>query len=204
MRSRPIHAIRRCVRLALPFLALYGVAPAMATDTYRLDPHLGTIEFSVGYFGLFTSHGWFRQFAALFVMDPTAPARIRVDVNVDAASVDMAWQDGAAMLRSADFFDVQHYPVVRFNSTAVEQLSPSDYRLSGLLEMRGVTRPIVLDAKLIGRHPDPSRRADVADFVVTGAIRRSAFGMVANRTFLSDTVDITIRARLQLPSAHAG
>jgi polyisoprenoid-binding protein YceI len=50
----------------------------------------------------------------------------------------------------------------------------------------------------VGRHPDPARKADVAEFVVTGTLQRSAFGMTADRAFISDKVAITIRARIQL------
>jgi polyisoprenoid-binding protein YceI len=191
--------------LMAPLWAGLGAFPASAEDTYRLDASLGSIEFSVRNLGLFTSHGQFRQFTATFVLDPAQPERTRISVDVDAASVDMPWQDGTALLRSADFFNVQHYPSVRFTSTSVATLPAGSYLVSGLLEMRGVTRPIALDATLVGRHFDPVRRADVADFVVTGAVQRSAFGMLADRPFVSDTVAITIHARLQLPApAHAG
>jgi len=196
-------AASRCGRRGLlmaPLAALLGALPAGAEETYRLNARLGTIEFSVSNFGLFASHGQFRQFTATFVLDVARPARTRIAVDVDAASLDMPWQDGAALLRSADFFDVQHHPKVRFNSTSVEARGTGGYLVSGLLEMRGVTRPVALDATLVGRHLDPDRRADVADFVVTGALQRSAFGMLTDRLFISDTVDITIRARLQLPA----
>jgi polyisoprenoid-binding protein YceI len=68
----------------------------------------------------------------------------------------------------------------------------------GLIEIRGVTQPLNLDAKLVGRHRDPARGADVAEFVVTGTLQRSAFGMTADKAFISDKVAITIRARIQL------
>ena len=58
---------------------------------------------------------------------------------------------------------------------------------------------------MVGRHPDPARGAEVADFVVTGTLRRSAFGMTADRAFISDKVDITISARIQLGEMfHSG
>ena len=147
---------RRFVLMA-SLAAVFGALPAGAEDTYRLDAGLGTIEFTVRNFGLFTSHGQFRHFTATFVLDAAQPARTRIAVEVDAASVDMPWQDGAALLRSADFFDVQQYPKVRFNSTSVESLATGGYRVSGLLEMRGVTRPIALDATLVGTSPRPGQ-----------------------------------------------
>jgi polyisoprenoid-binding protein YceI len=120
-----------------------------------------------------------------------------VDV-FDATSVDMSSQEETAMLQSPDFFDVRQYPAVHFKSTSVETAAPDRYIVHGLIEIRGITQPLILDAKLVGRHPDPARGAEVAEFVVNGTLQRSAFGMTADKTFISDKVAITIRARIQL------
>jgi polyisoprenoid-binding protein YceI len=119
-------------------------------------------------------------------------------VDVDATSVDLPSQEATTMLQSPDFFNVRQYPAVHFKSTSVETVAPDRYLVRGQIEIRGVTQPLILDAKLVGRHRDPSRGADVAEFVVTGTLQRSAFGMTANKTFISDKVAITIRARIQL------
>ena len=74
----------------------------------------------------------------------------------------------------------------------------------GALTLRGVTKPLALDARLEGRRRDEARRAEVADFVVTGALNRSEFGMVADRGTLSDDVKLTIRIRLQIEAPPGG
>ena len=52
------------------------------------------------------------------------------------------------MLRSADFFDVARYPELRFHSTSVTALAADHYVVNGMLELRGVTQQLVLDARL--------------------------------------------------------
>jgi len=192
-------------------VALLGVgvgvglpAAAQAQGQYSIDQHYGGIEFTVEHLGLFASHGMFDRFMGRLIIDPQHPERTRIDVEVEAGSVSMPGDQAAAMLRSADYFDVQRYPDISFDSTAVEALGPDHYRVVGQLRIRGVTHAEALDALLVDRHTDPARGADVADFVVSGELQRSAFGMVADRVFISDTVAIRIHARIVLDRATAG
>lgn len=211
MRMRRCPAIRvpgpprRAVLFAMAGLLL-APAAAHAEQYYDLRPGFGTIEFSVRHLGLFTSQGQFRRFDASLIIDVARPERTRIAVDVDAASVDMAWQDAAEMLRSPEFFDVQRYPTVRFTSTAVTAVTPDHYRIAGVVEMRGVKQPVTLDATLTDRPtPTPNGAPQIADFVVTGRLQRSAFGMVADQGFISDDVNLAIRARIYLSAApHAG
>ncbi len=182
-----------------------GLTPsARAQRLYSIDQHYGGIEFTVKHMGLFTSHGVFDRFMGRLIINPQHPERTRIDVKVEAGSVSMPWNDAAALLRSPDFFDALHYPEIRFESTAVEALGPDHYRILGQLRIRGVTRPQTLDAVLVDRHADAAHGSDVADFVVSGEVQRSAFGMVADPGFISDTVAIRIHARIVLDFAASG
>jgi len=185
--------------------ATAGLAPsAQAQRLYSIDQHYGGIEFTVEHLGLFTSHGMFDRFMGRLIIDPQHPERTRIDVKVEAGSVSMPWEEAASMLRSADYFDALHYPEIRFESTAVESLGPDHYRILGQLRIRGVTQPETLDAVLVDRHADAARGSDVAEFVVSGEVKRSAFGMVADKVFISDTVGIRIHARIVLDFAASG
>ncbi len=193
------------VGLVAVLVAGVGLVPgARAQGLYSIDQHYGGIEFTVSDLGLFTSRGMFDRFIGRLIIDPLHPERTRIDVTVDAGSVAMPWDQAVALLRSADYFDVQRYPDIRFESTAVETLGPDHYRVLGRLRIRGVTHAQVLDALLVDRHTDAVHGADVADFVISGTLRRSTFGMVADPLFISDTVAIRILARIVLDRATAG
>jgi polyisoprenoid-binding protein YceI len=179
------------------------VPPAGAQRLYSIDQHYGGIEFTVRDLGLFTTHGMFDRFMGQLIIDPQHPEHTRIEVKVEAASVSMPWDEGAALLRSPDFFDALHYPEIRFESSAVEALGPDHYRVLGQLRIKGVTQAQMLDAVLVDRHLDAARGSDVADFVVSGELKRSAFGMVADPIFISDTVRIRIHARIALDLAAA-
>ncbi len=110
---------------------------AHAEEPYSLDQRFGTIAFSVSHLGLFSLRGEFRRFDARLVLGAGHLDRTRISVVVDAASVDMPWQEAAEMLRGPDFFDVKRYPESRFTSTSVDTVPPDHYVVHGLIEIRG-------------------------------------------------------------------
>lgn len=201
-RRRP--AVCRIATLALLLVAaLPPSRSAAAQQSYMLDQRFGTIRFSVGHLGLFSSQGRFDRFQARLLLDQKHPERTRITVDVAAGSEMMGWQQATDMLRSKDFLDVRQYPVVRFTSTSVVSVAPDRYRIQGMLRLRGVTRPVALSARLVGRHVDPVRHDEQADFVVTGSLLRSAFGMTTDQVFIANRVRLTITARLEL-ATNAG
>jgi polyisoprenoid-binding protein YceI len=188
-------------RGALLAALLLAAAPARAQSHYAIDPRFGSITFTVADLGMFHSEGRFGQFDAELAIDPAHLERTQISVDVAAGSVEMAWQDAAKMLRSPEFFDVVQHPHIRFASTGVEQVGPQTYRVRGQIEIRGVTQPLSLTATLLDRRADQERGGESADFVVSGKLSRAAFGMVAERLFISDNVDISIHARIRLVDA---
>ncbi len=181
-----------------------GSAVSQATAAparYRIDQRYGAIEFSVGSLGLFSTEGRFARFAGDLLLDPQDPAKTRVDVAIDLGSVEMPLPNEAAMLRSAAYFDTARYPQARFDSARVQGISPDHFRVSGTLQMRGVRNPIDLDAVVTDRHFDPARNVEVADFDVTGRLRRSEFGMRADGIMVSDVVKLHIHIHITVPAA---
>lgn len=179
--------------------------PARAADTYAIDQRFGDIAFKVRHLGLFSSEGTFRRFTGQLTIDESHPEKTRIAVVIETRSVAMNWAAATDMLRSPSYFDVAQYPAARFTSTRVMPTGASSYEIDGLLQIRGVTQPMVLHAALVGRHAAAKPGAEIADFVVTGLLRRSLFGMTSNQDFISDRVDLRIDARVMLDAAaHDG
>lgn len=185
--------------LALLPVFLPGVTRAA---TYTLDQHDAQIDFSVRNLRMFSSSGDFQRFRTSVELDGAHPERSTINVDVDATSVYMAWRDGTEMLRSPDFFDVKRFPVIHFSSTQVKPEGGDHFTVLGRLQIRSVAQPLVLDVRLLGRHSDPHLGVDVADFVATGSLQRSAFGMASDRMLISDQVNITIHARIALQAPN--
>jgi len=196
--------MRSVVAGLILMLAVGRAVPVRAQGLYHIDQQFGGIEFTVRNLGLFSSHGAFDRFVGQLIIDPAHPENTRIDVDVDANSVTMPWDEGMTMLRSADFFDVGKYPRIRFTSTAVLELAPNHFRITGWLRIRGVRQVQVLDAELVDQHGHTGHGTDIADFVVSGELKRSEFGMVSDRGIISDTVRIRIHTRIVLDRAAAG
>lgn len=177
---------------------LASAFPAPAAALYRIDQQYGGIVFSVSTFGLFTTEGKFPRFEGELLLDTAEPERSHIDVTIDAGAVELPIEGAAELLRSDAYFDTAHHPTERFVSTSIKALSPEHYVIHGMLRIRGVMLPQKLDASVLDRHVDPERHVEVADFVVTGRVSRSAFGMVADRIMISDTVKLDIRLHLTL------
>ena len=178
-----------------------GAATARAAETYAIDQNFADIGFKVRHLGLFSSAGTFHRFTGRITIDEAHPENTRVAVVIATASVAMAWQNAAEMLRSPPYFDVARYPDARFTSTRVIPHGRDRYDVEGLLELRGVTQPVVLHAALVDQRPSDVAGQQIADFVVTGRLLRSMFGMTANPAFISDRVDLRIDARVRLDAA---
>jgi polyisoprenoid-binding protein YceI len=183
--------------LALAML-LYCAAPGRGADRYVIGPAFGEIAFSVIHLGLFSSQGGFQRWEGNLTLDPDRPEQSQVDVTIDAGSVFVPWEDGTALLRSPPYFDVIKYPAVRFTTTSVRMAAANRYLIRGALQVRGITHPQDFVATLLARRVDPKLGKEVADFVVTGVLVRSTFGMTADSMLISDAVDISISAHIVL------
>ncbi|WP_419900344.1 YceI family protein [Roseomonas sp. USHLN139] len=181
----------------LPLLA----GTARAGTVYDFDQRHGRVNFAVGVLGMFDVKGSFDRFTGRLDLDLAQPERSSVSVEFRTDSVSLPAPDQAALLRSADYLDAARHPLGRFTSTAITALSPTRYRLEGEVELRGVRQPLRFEAELRDRHVDTARGIEVADLVLSGAVLRSAFGMVADRPLLSDTVQLSILMHLEVPHA---
>jgi polyisoprenoid-binding protein YceI len=185
---------------ALACVAVLSARSARAADLFLLDQRYGTIAFSVDHFGSFSSKGAFPRFTGRLAIDRAHPENTTIDVEADATAVTIPWTDGDALLRGPDFFDAAHHRAVHFTSKAIRGIDPKHFQIEGTLEMRGVKRPLTLDATLERQAPDPAKGTEVADFTVTGVLSRADYGMTAQPMIISDRVKIQIAARIKLPA----
>jgi len=173
---------------------------AQAADLFNFDQRYGSIAFSVTNFGAFSSLGSFPRFIGKLLIDRAHPEQTKIDVQADATSVTVPWESGTELLRGPDFFDIAHYPQVRFVSDTIRGVDPRHFLILGVLEIRGIRRPLTLDATLEREQTNMANGDEVADFSVTGMLHRSDYGMTSQRIMISDQVNLKIAARIELPS----
>ena len=99
--------------------------------------------------------GRFADFAGTITFNEAQPAQSSVSFEIQAASIDTSTPDRDAHLRSDDFFAVDKYPTITFESTGITAAGGNDYQVAGNLTMRGVTKPITIPVTLLGTAVDP-------------------------------------------------
>ncbi len=149
------------------------------TTTWKIDSAHSSIGFATKHMMITTVRGSLALADGSLEFDEQDPTRSRVEVQLDAASIDTGSAARDNHLRSADFLEADRYPRIIFRSTAIEPAGRGRFRLHGDLTIRDVTRPVTLDTRLEGVVPNPQggRRAG---FSATTTINRDDFGLTWN------------------------
>ena len=125
------------------------------TSTWAIDASHSNAEFGVKHLMVSTVKGRFGEISGTLHLDEADVTNSAIDVTINVASVDTRDEKRDAHLRSADFFDVENFPIMTFKSTKVEQNSKDRLSIPGDLKIRDISRPVVLDAELGGRGGTP-------------------------------------------------
>lgn len=131
-----------------------STAPA-TTGTYNIDPSHSRIGFVARHAMVTKVRGSFNEFEGAGYFDAENPAASRLSVTIQAASIDTRNADRDGHLRSGDFFDMENYPTISFTSTSVEPAGDSNFRVTGDLTIKGVTKSVAVDFELTGTAQDP-------------------------------------------------
>lgn len=152
----------------------------MATQRWNIDPSHSSVHFTVRHMVISKVRGAFGRFAGTVDFDPESPAASKVSVKIEAASIDTHEAKRDEHLRSGDFFDVEKYPALTFESTKVAKADGDQYRVTGDLTIRGVTRPVVLETEFLGGGKDPWGNERIG-FSAHTSINRKEFGLTWNQ-----------------------
>ncbi|MCM8748517.1 YceI family protein [Thermomicrobiaceae bacterium CFH 74404] len=174
------------------------VAPEVTgVARWEIDPVHSEIAFSVRHMMVATVRGRFNQFQGVIEFDPAHPESGRVEVTIDAASIDTRNEQRDNHLRSPDFLNVEQYPTITFVSKRIEPLGDNRFRVVGDLTLRGVTREVALDAEFLGVGKDPWG-GERAGFTARTKLNRHDFGaswnvaLEAGGFLVGDTLDLTL------------
>ena len=152
----------------------------MTNETkWVVDPMHSEVEFKVKHLVISTVTGSFKSFNATAETNGEDFNNASVDFSLDVSSIDTNQPDRDAHLRSADFFDAEKFPELTFKSTSLTNTGGNEYKLTGDLTIKDVTRQITLDAEFGGIATDFYGNVK-AGFDLTGKISRKEFGLVWN------------------------
>lgn len=144
--------------------------------TWTVDPAHSSVAFEVKHMMISTVRGHFGEFGGTLEAAEDDPSNSRIEGWVKAASIDTGNPERDAHLRSAEFFDAERHPMIRFASTRIQHVEGGTYRVAGDLTIRDVTRQVEMDATVEGAAEDPWGNERVG-IRVRGTIDRTEFGL---------------------------
>jgi polyisoprenoid-binding protein YceI len=169
----------------------------MKTNGWNIDTAHSGINFSVRHMVVSKVRGRFAKYSGKVELDEEDLTRSRVEATIEAASIDTGTAQRDDHLRSPDFFDVEKFPELRFQSTRIDKLDDERYRLSGELTIRDVTREISLEVEYGGRATDPWGNERIG-FIARGSLDRKDFGLKWNQALEAGGVLVGNRVEIEL------
>ena len=184
--------------------ALLGFAlPASAdlsgvpSGSYGLDKTHGYITFSYTHLGFSNPHVGFDSFDVDLHLDNANVENSKVNVTIDAASVNSRVEVFNDHLNGESFFDTANYPVITFTSTSIESTGDNTFNVTGDLTIKGITKPVTLDTTINRAANHPKRNVPTVGISALGMVSRSEWGLDYEVPDVSDEVLIWVEAELQ-------
>jgi polyisoprenoid-binding protein YceI len=174
-----------------------STSAAPALTTWNIDPAHSNVEFAVRHLMITTVKGRFTDVRGTVSTTDSDPARGDIDVTIGTVSIDTREAQRDTHLRSADFFDVDKFPEIRFRSRRIEPVSGDWYKVVGDLTIRDVTREVTLDTVAEGHGKDPWG-GERAGYSATTKINRSAFGLTWNQLLEAGGVAVGDEIKISL------
>jgi len=195
--------MRKILGLMLALIAFCGAA--LAADEFKIDPNHSSVNFAVTHMGVSTVVGRFTNFDGKILLDDKDITKSSVNVTIKAASIntDVAKRDED--LRSPNYFDVEKFPEITFQSKSVEKKG-NDYVAHGTLTIHGVSKDVDLPFEMKG--PVDTGRGKVMGAHGTLTVNRQDYGVgkAAPVAMIGGEVkiDLYVEARQAPPAPAAG
>ena len=115
--------------------------------------------------------GHFKNLHGTIEWDPKVPEKSYGEMDINAKEIWTGEPERDDHLRSSDFLDVEKYPKISFKGSDIELISENDFKVTGDLTIRGVTKEVTLDVRYLGQWKTPYW----VDGVNKGSMTRAGF-----------------------------
>lgn len=184
------------VASAVLFSSSFTVA---ATTDYKIDPTHTMTLFSWSHFGFSNPTANFNDVQGVIQVDEQNPEKSSVAVTIPVKSVDSHVPALDKEFLSEGWFNEARFPAITFKSTKVETSDKKHFKILGTLSVKGISKPVTLDAVLNQQGKHPMTKKQTVGFNATTSFKRSDFGLGNYVPAVSDeiTVNITTEASAQ-------
>ncbi|MDN8267035.1 YceI family protein [Acinetobacter baumannii] len=186
----------------------FGLAVALASTVtlaapvdYKIDPtHTATV-FSWNHFGFSTPSANFSDIQGVIKVDNAKPANSSVNVTIPLSSVNTNVPALDKEFQEEAWFNAAKYPNITFKSTKVETKDKKHFKITGDLTVKGITKPVVLDAVLNKQGEHPMVKVPAIGFNATTSFNRSDFGLGNYVPNVGDKITVNITTEATAASA---
>src|ERR1700685_2535088 len=176
--------------IALIFIFIFHPLSRAQEGYWRIDPLHSGAHFSVRHMMISTVRGEFAGVTGSVTYDPKDVARDTVEATIDCSTVNTGVAKRDAQLKTAEFFDVARYPVMKFKSKRVEKTGDGRLKVTGDLTINATTQEVVLDVD----GPSPPIRDALGNekigLAASTQISRKKFGIIWNEAMESDGIAV--------------
>ena len=167
--------------------------------TYQVDPGHTQIAFAYDHMGFSNNFGLISEPTGTLTLDPKKPAAAKVSIDVPIANLRTGISALDEHLMKSDFFDAAKFPKATFVSTSVKPDGATSAEITGNLTIKGVTKPVTLDADFYGAGKAPAMAGgkENVGFVATTTVKRSDFNMGYGVPMVGDAIELKIVAAFQ-------
>jgi polyisoprenoid-binding protein YceI len=146
---------------------------------WTIDKAHSEVQFKAKHLVISTVTGQFNEFDAWLETDGENLENASAGFTAEVNSISTGNADRDNHLKSADFFDAENYPQIKFESTNFERVDDNNYKMMGNITMRGTTKEIRLNVEYGGSMVDPYGNSK-AGYEITGKVNRHDFGLKWN------------------------
>jgi polyisoprenoid-binding protein YceI len=165
--------------------------------TYKIDPMHSEIKFKVKHLMISNVTGTFKSFDATMEADKEDFSDAKISFEADVNSIDTNQEQRDVHLKSDDFFNAEQYPKIKFVSKGIKKVSDDEFKLTGDLTIRDVTKELTMDVDFGGTTVDFYGQKK-AGFELTGKINRSDFNLKWNAVTEAGGIVVSDEIKLQL------
>ena len=189
-------------------------APAQAS-VWEVDSVHSSAEFSVRHMMVSTAKGRFDKVTGTVNLDDKSPTKSTVEITIDPSTIDTHEPKRDGHLKSPDFFDVAKFPTITFKSTKIEKAGKAKFKVTGDLNMHGVTKPVTLTVE----GPTPPQKNIMSGAMnsgvsATGKLNRKDWGLTWNKPLeaaggvlvgdeVTLNIDLELSSKPEAPAAAA-
>lgn len=180
---------------------LFTATGLMAQSHYKVDPMHTSVNFKVKHMGITFVSGKFDKFDGGVIGSLDSLEQARVFFNVETASVNTSVQMRDDHLRSADFFEVEKFPTMTFESTSIEKVGDDKYNLNGRLQIKDVTKDVTFDVTY-GGVVKGEDGTETIGFIAKNTINRLDYNIAYDPDGMGIGKDVAITLFLEFKSGQ--